>query len=174
VKILTIALAVLALTGCHGRNKFAREKGAGSAAPTPKPAPAPIDTKPIAADLAAWQSDEKAQSDYEFDQARRHLWANGQTWGTVKIAADGEYEIVVTAAGQAALDELPKFKLLADDKLVGAETTLTSEDPTAYTFKATLKAGDRKIAVEFTNDVYKEGEYDRNLFVHGVVLRRVK
>jgi len=34
--------------------------------------------------------------------------------------------------------------------------------------------GDHKLSIEFTNDVFKDGEYDRNLYVHGVTLKKVK
>jgi hypothetical protein len=66
-----------------------------------------------------------------------------------------------------------KFKLAVDGKPVGKETE-TEGEPKAYKFSTPLKAGERRLAIEFTNDVYKEGEYDRNLYVHAVVLKKVK
>jgi hypothetical protein len=30
------------------------------------------------------------------------------------------------------------------------------------------------LTIEFTNDVYKDGEYDRNLYVHAVAVKKVK
>jgi Ca-dependent carbohydrate-binding module xylan-binding len=80
---------------------------------------------------------------------------------------------VVTAACNAAKGENAKFKLTVDGTPVGAETQLRSEDAKEYSFTASLKAGERKIGTEFTNDIYKEGEYDMNFYLHGVkVVRR--
>ena len=64
--------------------------------------------------------------------------------------------------------------LAIDGEAVGKETLLTADDEKDYTLTAKLKAGERKLVVEFTNDVYKENEYDRNLYVHAVTLKRVK
>ena len=70
--------------------------------------------------------------------------------------------------------ERAKFKLSLDGKLVGKETLLTADGEKEYKFTTAVKAGERKVGIEFTNDVYKEGEYDRNLYVHAVVLKKVK
>jgi hypothetical protein len=35
-----------------------------------------------------------------------------------------------------------------------------------------LKKGESNLSIKFTNDVYKENEYDRNLFVHGVKIEK--
>jgi hypothetical protein len=32
----------------------------------------------------------------------------------------------------------------------------------------------RALSIEFTNDEFKEGEYDRNLYVHGVTVKKSK
>ena len=61
----------------------------------------------------------------------------------------------------------------SDGKLCGKEAE-SSDEPKEYKFPATLKAGERKLAIEFTNDVFKEGEYDRNLYVHEVKLTKAK
>ena len=68
------------------------------------------------------------------------------------------------------LMERAKFKLTLDGKLVDKETLLTADDEKEYKFSTAVKAGDRMLAVEFTNDAYKEGEYDRNLYVHKVTV----
>ena len=92
----------------------------------------------------------------------------------MKVPADGEYEVVVTASCTAAKGENAKFKLKVDGAQVGAETQLKSEDAKDYSFTTAIKAGDRKIATEFTNDLYKEGEYDLNFFLNGLKIVRVK
>jgi len=61
-----------------------------------------------------------------------------------------------------------------DGQPVGMETLLTADDEKEYKLTATAKAGARKLAIEYTNDAYKENEYDRNFYVHGVTLKRLK
>jgi len=102
------------------------------------------------------------------------FYTNGYAEAPVKIPADGTYEIVVKASCDAALEENAKFNLWLENVLIDKETLLTAEEYKDYKFTVTVKAGDRKVAVEFTNDAYKSGEYDRNLFVHGVTLKKVK
>ncbi len=36
-----------------------------------------------------------------------------------------------------------------------------------------IKAGEHKLAIQFTNDAYKENEYDRNLYIKTVSIRPV-
>ena len=108
---------------------------------------------------------------YQDDQGRLFFYINGTAEATVKLPAEGDYTIVVNAACDSALNEKAKFKLSIDGKLIDKETTLTSDDPKDYSFTATLKAGERRLKIEFTNDVYKENEYDRNLYVHEVKIR---
>jgi hypothetical protein len=105
------------------------------------------------------------------DQGRLFFYIEGAAEAKVKIPADGDYTIVVNAACDPALNEKAKFKLSVDGKLVDKETTLTSDDPKDYSFTTPLKAGERKLKIEFTNDAYKENEYDRNLYVHEVKIR---
>lgn len=141
----------------------------------PKP-PAAIDKTPIKVDLSkvAWAQDPGQLFGYEDGESRLFYYANGTGAFTLRIPADGEYQIVVTASSQPALDGHAKFKVAADGQDVGAETACTAEEPKDYAFTARLAAGDRKITVAFTNDVYKEGEYDRNFFLNGLKLARVK
>lgn len=111
---------------------------------------------------------------YDIGEDRLFFYTGGTAEATVKIPADGEYTITVRASCDPAQNENAKFKLTADGKAVGTETTLTSAGPKDYKFTATLAAGQRKLGIEFTNDVYKEGEYDRNFYVHAVSLRAAK
>ena len=111
---------------------------------------------------------------YNEDDGKLFFYTNGPAEATVKIPADGNYEIAVKASCDSALDERAKFKLSIDGKLVDKETLLTADDVKEYKFTTKLTAGDRKLIIEFTNDVYKENEYDRNLYVHGVTVKAVK
>jgi len=40
--------------------------------------------------------------------------------------------------------------------------------------KGKAQAGEHKLVVEYTNDVYKENEYDRNFYLHGVTVKPAK
>jgi hypothetical protein len=98
--------------------------------------------------------------------------AAGET--TVKLPADGDYELVVKASCDPALNERAKFKVALGGEAVGKETLLTDDLAKEYKFTLKGKAGEHKLSIEYTNDVYKEGEYDRNFYVHGVTLKAVK
>src|SRR5207248_11592541 len=110
---------------------------------------------------------------YSEDDAKVFFYTDGPAEATVKVPADGNYEIAVKASCDSALDERAKFKLSIDGKLVDKETLLTADDVKEYRFTTKLAAGERKLTIEFTNDAYKENEYDRNLYVHGVTVKAV-
>ena len=57
-------------------------------------------------------------------------------------------------------------------KKVGDAVKLTADYPKDYKLTSPLKAGEHKLTVEFTNDTYKEGEYDSNFYLHGVKLMK--
>ena len=61
-------------------------------------------------------------------------------------------------------------KKFAHDK----EVTLTDTAEKEYTVTVKLEKGENKIVLTFTNDAYKENEYDRNLYVHGVKFEPAK
>jgi hypothetical protein len=90
----------------------------------------------------------------------------------VKIAEDGEYTILIKASCDPAQGMNAKFKVAVDGKDAGEEVKLTAESEKEYKVTAKLKAGEIKLGITFTNDVYKEGEYDRNLYLHGVTLKK--
>ena len=92
----------------------------------------------------------------------------------VKIDADGEYTVTVEASCDAAENVNAKFTLKVGDVEVKKDFLLTQTDAKEYTFTVKLKKGDPKLSIEFTNDHYKEGEYDRNLYVHAVKVEAKK
>jgi len=142
----------------------------------PAPKPAVIDKTPIAADVSKIKFTAQNQDLFGWNDgdSRAFFYSNGLGEVTVKVPADGDYEIVVTASCDAALGQNAKFKLKVDGAEVGAETQLKSVDAKDYAFTTSLKAGERKIGTEFTNDMYKEGEYDLNFYLNGLKLVRVK
>jgi len=97
---------------------------------------------------------------------------NGPAEATAKIPAEGDYEITIKASCDSAQNERAKFKFSVDGEPVGKETLLTADEAKDYKLTTKLKAGERKLTIEFTNDVYKENEYDRNLYIHGVALKK--
>jgi hypothetical protein len=111
---------------------------------------------------------------YDEIQDRLFFYTNGAMEAEVKLPEDGEYTITVEASCDEALDEKAKFKLTIGDEVVAKEHTLTQLDPKTYTFTAKLKKGEAKLAIEFLNDAFSEGEYDRNLYVHAVKLEKKK
>jgi serine/threonine protein kinase len=93
---------------------------------------------------------------------------------TATLPETGEYEITVTAGCDAARNEFARFKLYVDGKAV-AEVSMTSEKPQDYKVVTRCASGERRIGIRFLNDFWvAEPREDRNLFVHGVVLRRLK
>jgi hypothetical protein len=144
---------------------------------TPAPsaaAPKAADKTPIKADLSKikFTGDSAELFGWDDGESRAFFLTNGLGEVVVKVPADGEYEVVVSASCQAAKGENAKFKLKVDGVQAGAETQLKSEDVKDYPLTAALKAGDRKIGIEFTNDVYKEGEYDLNFYLNGLKVVR--
>jgi Ca-dependent carbohydrate-binding module xylan-binding len=97
---------------------------------------------------------------------------NGPAEATVKVPAEADYEITIKASCDSAQNERAKFKFSVDGEAVGKETLLTADEAKDYKLTAKLKAGERKLAIEFTNDLYKENEYDRNLYIHGMSLKK--
>ena len=111
---------------------------------------------------------------YNEGEEKLFFYTNGTAEAKFKVPADGDYEIVIKASQDKALDEGAKFKLAVNGKQVGKETETKEGDPKEFKFPITLKSGEHKMTIEYTNDVYKEGEYDRNLYVHAVSIKKVK
>ena len=131
--------------------------------------------EPIKLDLADFKlvSAVKGGDDLvKYENDTISFYANGSATATLKVPADGDYVIVVEASGTAALKENPKLTLKVGDKAVKENFALSTEDQKEYKFDVKLPKGEATLSVAFTNDVYKEGEYDRNLMVHGVRLEK--
>ena len=111
---------------------------------------------------------------YNEGEEKLFYYAAGAGETTIKIPADGEYEFVIKASCDPALDERAKFKVTLGDAEVGKETLLTEDLAKEYKLTGKAKAGEHKLAIHYTNDVYKEGEYDRNFYVHSVSVKAVK
>jgi hypothetical protein len=134
------------------------------------------EAKPIVVELKSFKLPEEKTDLFGYNETdgKLFLYTNGKVASKVKVPAEGDYEIIIKASGDKALNEGAKFKLAVDGKEIGKETETSDGEPKDYKFPATLKAGERELTIEFTNDAYKEGEYDRNLYVFGVELKMVK
>ena len=111
---------------------------------------------------------------YNEGEDKLFFYTNGAMEAAVKVPEDGEYTFTVDASGDEGNNIKPKFKLSVGDEVVAKEHGLTETGQKAYTFTAKLKKGEAKLVIEFLNDTFKEGEYDSNLFIHGVKLEKKK
>jgi hypothetical protein len=109
---------------------------------------------------------------YDEGEEKLFFYTNGPAEWTVTLPADSAYELIVKASDTKAQDEHAKFRVVVNEKSFSKEIALDSDEPKDYTVTIKGKAGENKIAIEFTNDAYKEGEYDRNLFVHAVTIKK--
>lgn len=109
---------------------------------------------------------------YDDNENRFFFYTNGSATGDVTIPDDGEYTITVEASCSDAQKEFAKFKLTVGDVVVAKEHACTTTDSKKYTLTAKLKKGKQPLAIAFLNDVFKEGEYDRNLFVYSVKVEK--
>lgn len=120
---------------------------------------------------------------FDEDSDRLCFFTGGPAEAKFKIPADGDWDVVVSAAGDTAVgvhtvtaqgekvvDVHPNFQLGVDGKNIGKEVTLRTDDRADYKITVPLKMGEHKLSIAFTNDMYKDGEYDSNLYLHGVKL----
>ncbi len=176
----TLVLLGLVLAGCSGP---APKPGPAPKAETPKPpvplapdptsTPAPPPAKPVSVDLTKFKGPSQNADLFGYNEGDGKLFY--YTAGTIELAAqvpaDGDYEVAVTASCDEAQGQKAKWTLAVDGQPTGGEQACTTADAKDYAIKASLKAGERKIAIAFLNDLFKEGEYDLNFYVHGVVLK---
>lgn len=148
------------------------------AAPAPAQPPPAANTNPITVNLTSFEAvGEFKDTDhfgYDDGNERMFYYSNGCAEAKVRIPVEGEYELVVEASCDEALNEFARFRVRVDGQAASGEVVLTSADPKDYKVALKLSAGEHKLGLEFTNDAWKEGEYDRNLFIHRVTLKRLK
>ena len=109
---------------------------------------------------------------YDEGEGRYNFYAHGSATGDVTLPDDGEYKITIEASCNEAQKEFAKFKLSVGEVVIAKEHACTTEDKKKYAFTAKLKKGKQPLAIEFLNDAFKEGEYDRNLYVHSVKVEK--
>jgi hypothetical protein len=160
-------IACLLLAGCTAAGQGERIE-----APAPAAGPAMPSAESINVDLSGWSIKDSPYNKYDRSANRLVFYTVGTAEGIIGVPADGNYEIVVSASGTAALGEYPQFVVLLDGTPVG-QTSLTTEASNSYQLRTPIKAGEHKLAIQFTNDAYKENEYDRNLYIETISIRPV-
>jgi len=108
----------------------------------------------------------------------RDLKTKGRVHSLYNLTLDGDYRIRTRVYGLQVGDEPPKFTFTAEDKEYGsfevkADSDKKPESFTSQTFQ--LKAGQRRVAVEFTNEFKDPNATDpakqsRTLFVEYIEL----
>ncbi len=127
--------------------------------------------EPIKLDLADFKlapAKKGADDLVKYENDTISFYANGTASAKLTVPADGEYVIVIDASCAAALKENARFTLKVGETIVKEKFELTAETEKEYKFDAKLTKGETTLSIAYVNDVYKENEYDRNLFVHGV------
>jgi Ca-dependent carbohydrate-binding module xylan-binding len=138
-------------------------------------AAAPVAAAPIKIDLADFKltpANKGTEELVKYDNDTISFFVNGTAAAKVTVPADADYTIVVDASCTAALKENAKFTLKVGDKVVKEDFALTAEEQKEYKFDVKLMKGETTLSITYTNDTYKENEYDRNLFIHGVRLEK--
>lgn len=107
-------------------------------------------------------------------ESKLYFYIHGTATAEVKIPEDGEYTLTIEASCDEANKEKAKIKVLIGEEVVTKEFELKHVEAKEYTFTAKLKKGSPKLSIEFLNDLFKEGEYDMNLYVHAVKLEKKK
>lgn len=109
---------------------------------------------------------------YDEGEGRFFFYTNGTATGKVTVPEDGEYTITVEASCSEAQKEFAKFKLTVGETVVAKDHACTTDEKKKYTFTAKLKKGEQPLVIQYLNDVFKEGEYDRNLFLYSVEIAK--
>jgi len=144
------------------------------AVPAALPAVAKPAPKPVTLDLTKFVGPTENSANFGYDEGtnRLFLYSNGAIELPMKVAADGDYEFAISASCDEAMGIKAKFSLTVDGQVINSEVTLTAVEAKEYVVKAPgIKAGEHKVSIAFLNDMYKENEYDLNLYLHGVALR---
>ena len=97
-----------------------------------------------------------------------NFYSNGTAVATVNVTEGGEYDILIEASCDAAEKKNAAMTVKVGDEVLKEKFELTTVDAKVYTFTTKLKKGEIKLSIAFTNDVYKENEFDRNMYVHKV------
>ncbi len=113
---------------------------------------------------------------YVNENGMQTLASNGEISTAFHFPKDGDYVFRIRASGSQAGDEPAKMELRVADR-EPYKFTVKAEPaaPQVYQARFQVKAGQRRVAVAFTNDFYDEkapkGRQDRNLFVDSLEIK---
>lgn len=111
---------------------------------------------------------------YNEGEEKLFYYVAGTATAEVKVPEDGEYTLTIEASCDEANKEKAKIKVMIGDDVVAKEFELKQVEAKTYEFTAKLKKGTPKLSIEFLNDLYKDGEYDMNFYLHSVKLEEKK
>ena len=111
---------------------------------------------------------------YNEGEAKLYFYIHGTGSADIKVPEDGEYTLTIEASCDEANKEKAKIKVMIGEEVITKEFELKQVEAKAYEFTAKLKKGSPKLSIEFLNDLFKEGEYDMNLYIHSVKLEKKK
>jgi hypothetical protein len=109
---------------------------------------------------------------YVENESKIAFYTNGSATAQIKVPEDGEYVITLEMSCDDAKGEKAQVKVTAGGTVLKDKFDLTESAAKAYPFTAQLKKGDAKLVVEFLNDKYKENEYDLNLYLHAITIKK--
>jgi opacity protein-like surface antigen len=109
---------------------------------------------------------------YVENDSKIAFYTNGTATADVKVPEDGEYTLSIEMSCDEAQGEKAQVKIAVDEIVLKDKFDLTQAAAKEYTFSAKLKKGDAKLVIEFLNDKYKENEYDLNLYLHAITIKK--
>lgn len=99
-----------------------------------------------------------------------HFYSNGTVEWEVSVQKAGKHRLVVIASCTEAKGGFAAFRVSVNGKTIGEPTTLKTIERDDYGVDLELPKGRVKMKLGFINDLFAKDEYDRNLFVHKVIL----
>lgn len=109
---------------------------------------------------------------YVEGESKIAFYTNGSATAELKVPEDGEYTVTVEMSCDEAQGKKAQVKVSAGGEVLKDKFDLTQTSAKDYPFTAKLKKGDSKLVIEFLNDTYKENEYDSNLYVHSIKVKK--
>lgn len=92
-----------------------------------------------------------------------YVGSNGTVWATVRFASGGRWELALRAQGTDVDGEFPHVDVLVDSRKLGT-LRLVRPGWQVLRLSAEIPAGEHKIGLRFTNDLYRPPA-DRNLTI---------
>lgn len=99
-----------------------------------------------------------------------YLKTRGKVDWKITIEQAGTYGITAVLSGDKALGILPKFEIWVNEEKMADSVSLKTEKKTNYSAQVKLPAGEVTLGIMFVNDAYRPDQYDRNLYVHKVIV----